>query len=110
MGELVEQARLSQTRFSNHRNNLALSATCSLQGCPKLVDFFIAPDKARETPPPFAGIHTTSDLNRHPPCPPHSVSIALHRLLHSERCIARTNRMIFVSQWSAKQRHDAVAH
>ena len=46
MGELVEQARLSQTRLSNYRNNLTMSAACSLQGCAKLLDFFIAPDKA----------------------------------------------------------------
>ena len=44
----------------------------------------------------FSGIQTHSDLNRHTLCPPHSVSIALHRLLHSERRIAGTHRVIFV--------------
>ena len=58
----------------------------------------------------FAGIQTHSDLNRHTFRPPHSVSIAIHRLLHPERRVAGAHRMVFVGERRAEQRHDAVAH
>src|SRR5215470_16944315 len=40
MDELVEQSRLSQTRLSNYRNNLTMSAAGSVQGRAKLLDIF----------------------------------------------------------------------
>ena len=58
----------------------------------------------------FSGIQTHSDLNRNTLGPPHSVSISIHRLLHSERRIAGAHRMIFMGERRTEQRHDAVAH
>ena len=42
-----------------------------------VVHLQVAADRADHS---FSGIQTHSDLNRHTLCPPHSVSIALHRL------------------------------
>jgi len=56
------------------------------------------------------GVQTRSYLDGNALGASYSLSVAFHRLLHSERCVAGAHRVILVSQRRAKESHDPVAH
>jgi len=55
-------------------------------------------------------VEPDSDLDRGIPLAPDLLAVSSDRLLHPERGVARTNRMILVREGGAEQSHDAVAH
>jgi hypothetical protein len=57
-----------------------------------------------------AGIQPHADANRDAFLAAHAFRVALHRLLHPKRRVARSNSVILVRNRCAEQRHDPVAH
>src|SRR5262245_32188296 len=58
----------------------------------------------------LSGVQTHSYLYGNSLGPSYSLSVAFHRLLHPERRIASTYRMVLVRQGCSEQRHDPIAH
>ena len=58
----------------------------------------------------LARVEAHPDLDRHPVAAKHPLGVALHRLLHPQRRIARAHRVVLVRQRSAEEGHDPVAH
>jgi PAS domain-containing protein len=58
----------------------------------------------------LTGVESDSDLNVHAVSVARVISVSLHRLLHPQRRIARSHRVVLMRQRGAEQRHDAVAH
>ena len=57
-----------------------------------------------------AGVQAHADLDRHAEAAKHALGVALHRLLHPKRRVARPHRMVLVRERCAEERHDPVAH
>ena len=58
----------------------------------------------------LAGVHPDPDVQGHARGPVHLLGVALDRLLHPQRGVARPHRVILVGDRRAEQRHDPVAH
>jgi len=66
----------------------------------------IASDRAYDH---LARVEPNSDLHEHAVAPPHFVGVALHSLLHAERGVACSQRVILMRERRAKESHCAVA-
>jgi len=58
----------------------------------------------------FAGVQADADGDRHSRGAADVLGVALDRLLHPERGVARAHRVVLVRDRSTEQGHDAVAH
>ena len=55
-------------------------------------------------------VQADADVNGHTERALDLLRVALHRVLHPQRSVARADRVILVGQRRAEERHDAVAH
>jgi hypothetical protein len=73
----------------------------------RVVHAEIAADRADDDLPP---VEADPDAHFHPMHAARVVRVALQRLLHPQRRVARSHRVILVGEGRAEQRHDPIAH
>ena len=73
----------------------------------RVVHAEIAADRADDD---LARVEADPDLHLHPVRAPRVVRVALQRLLHPQRGVARPHGVILVGERRAEERHDPVAH
>jgi hypothetical protein len=67
----------------------------------------VAADRADDD---LAGVEADADVHRHAERAMHALRVLADALLHAKRGVARSDRVLFVRDRRAEQRHDAVAH
>src|SRR5688500_20242330 len=73
----------------------------------RVIHFEIAADRADHN---LSRVQTNSYLDGNSLGPSYALSVTFYQLLHTERGIASTYRMIFMRQRCPEQSHDTIAH